>query len=154
MVDTHILETLVFDTTVSRDRFLRICTFLHFSYNLTAYSIEHRLIKVPEILDYFINKFKCIEFIIRWRGKPIELKTSITHNPDKIVTYDILNRMIWESKTDYICNFILFCGKRVSLENVISKLLNPYLSKWYHIVTKMKTVYYRLTLQNDKQNLR
>ncbi|KAI4474615.1 hypothetical protein M0802_015530 [Mischocyttarus mexicanus] len=138
---TPLLETPVFGTTMSRDRFLRICTFLHFSDNSTAYSTEKRLIKVQEIIDYFSNKLKSVyepgqklsldEGIIPWRGR-LRFRT---YNPDKIVKYGILNRMICESKTGYICSFILYCGKSVSLENTILELLNPYLNKWHHIYT-------------------
>ena len=76
---------------MSRDRFLRIYTFLHSSDNSTAYSTERKLIKVQEIQDYSRNKFKSVyepgqnvsldAVIIPWR----ERLRFRAYNPDKIV---------------------------------------------------------------------
>ncbi|CAK9833134.1 PiggyBac transposable element-derived protein 4, partial [Anthophora retusa] len=55
-----LIATLVCSNTLSRDRFLQICTFLHFS-NITVVHVnKDKLIKAQKIIDYFINKFRSV----------------------------------------------------------------------------------------------
>ncbi|XP_055386165.1 piggyBac transposable element-derived protein 4 [Condylostylus longicornis] len=134
-----LIEMPIFRKTMTRNRFQQILTFLHFSDNSIIPSNSNRLIKIQYIIDYFCRKFMEIytpnqnlsldEGMIPWRGR---LKFRV-YNPMKIVKYGILNRMLCESKTGYICNFKLYSGESNNLRNTITEVLAPYLNKWHNI---------------------
>lgn len=55
-----------------------------------------------------------------------------TYNPAKIIKYDLLLRMVYESKTGYICNMELYTGAGKN-RMIILALLKQYLQLEHYI---------------------
>ena len=53
------------------------------------------------------------------------------YNPGKITKYGILVRVVYGSKSGYICNMQIYDGKCEPLTETVSLLLEPYEGKGY-----------------------
>jgi hypothetical protein len=96
-------------------------------------------VKVQPVLNYFKKRFNEVykpcqqlsldECIIPWRGR----LSFRTYNLAKIVKYGVLVRAVSEALTGYICNFEVYAGQGMKLENTILSVIEPYKNMWHHI---------------------
>lgn len=132
-------ETLLLAKPMSRDKFCQIWRAWHFNNNESVQDNSHRLCKVRPLFDIFLPKFKetykpfqqlsLDEGIVPWRGRLFFR----VYKAGKIIKYGVLEQMVCESNTDYICNFEIYCsqGKRLfeTMQIVLSlfaNLMAPY----------------------------
>ncbi|XP_046835607.1 piggyBac transposable element-derived protein 4-like [Vespa crabro] len=130
------ISPLIFGRVTPRIRFHQIWKYWHFNDNEKC---QDRLNKIKPMTDHFKHKFRTVykltkelsldEAIIPWRGK----LCFRTYNPDKIVKYGILVRMLCEARSGYICNFDIYYARGIKLKETILSVLSPYLYLWHDI---------------------
>ena len=113
--------TPIFGRVMPRNRFRQIWRYWHFNDNEKC---QDRLDKIKPITDHFQHKFRAVykptkelsldEAVIPWRGR----LCFRTYNPDKIVKYGILVRMLCEARSGYICNFDIYCARGIKLKDL------------------------------------
>lgn len=50
-----------------------------------------------------------------------------------MIKYEILARVVAESKSSYICNMKMYCGEGRKLAEALLNILTPYKDKYYHV---------------------
>ena len=134
-----LLETPIFPKTMSHDRFKDIWRWWHFVNNDEMDESSDRLFKIRPVYDSLVEKFNTVyaprreisldESIIPWRGR-LEFKV---YNASKIIKYEILVRVVAESKSSYTGNMKMYCGEGRKLAETILDILTPYKDKYYHV---------------------
>ena len=144
-----LLHTPLFGETMSRDRWLSIMQFLHFSDNTQA-NPEDKLCKVRPLLDLLLDRFRNVyipdkvvsvdEELIAWRGR-LQFRQFI---PSKRARFGIKIFALCET-SGYMFNFIVYVGKdHTSFDQqlvaelgksgaVAATLMQPLLDQGYHL---------------------
>ena len=138
-----LLHTPIFETFMSRDRFLLLLKYLHFSDQDES---PDSLRKVRPLFDLFVSKFRenykpeknisIDESLLLWRER-LKCKQYI---PLKRARFEIESFVLAESKTGYVWNLCIYTGKEtryvfVGNENIIKPskvvlhLLEPLLNQ-------------------------
>ncbi|XP_072159136.1 piggyBac transposable element-derived protein 4-like [Bemisia tabaci] len=139
----------IFSQLMSRNRFLAIVRFLHFSSNLDQTNGD-RMFKIRSVLDYIRAKFKalykpgqniCIdESLLLFKGR-LSFKQYIK---TKRARWGIKFYKLCDSLSGYIVDFLLYLGSKTEYTDnykagksgcVVMTLMQPYLGKGYNLFT-------------------
>ena len=143
-----ILCTPFFGSTMTRDRFLLLLSFLYFNDNRNyipreqpGYDATYKLGPIyTSIINSFGNNYyptKCLaidEGIVPWRGN-IHFRV---YNPDKPYKFGLKSYQLCDD-TSYCVQFELYVGKRSdtsqygSTHDVCMRLMNRYLRRGHHL---------------------
>ena len=139
----QIIATPFFNSTMSRDRFLSILRYMHFTEDGNAKKLD----KIKPVLDILLEKFKnvytpeeniCIdESLFSWKGR-LGFRQYI---PSKRSRYGIKIYKLSESKSGYVWNFLIYTGKDTLLcedggnygERVVRTLFSNLTGKGYNL---------------------
>jgi hypothetical protein len=134
-----VFETPILSKTMFRNRFESVTSLLHFSDSSQYENSTDRLYKIRPILKKLSDNFPLVytpqqrvaldEGMLAWRGR---LRFCV-YNPAKITKYGIMVRMVCESSTGYICKLMIYDASRMSLQDTVFELLDPYLGQGYSV---------------------
>lgn len=146
-----LVSTPIFSSSMPRDRFCAILTFLHFSNNEDP-DEEDKLRKLRPLLDIMEESFMTVytpnkqisidEELVAWRGR-LQFRQFI---PSKRARFGVLEVKIFAlcESSGYMCRFVVYVGKDTAYPPaivqqvgkcgaVVAKLLEPYEDKGYHL---------------------
>jgi len=117
-----------FPQAVSRNLLESIWQAWHFSVNSQQTQDSGWLFKVWPVYEYFLQKFRSVyspkqelsldEAMIPRQGC-LKFRTC---NPRKITKYGVVERLVYEAVSGYICNMDIYTAEEKKLEDIISLL--------------------------------
>ena len=143
-----LLSTPIFGSSMPRDRWCAILSFLHFADNATA-DPQDKLAKLRPLIDMTCGLFRTVytparhvsidEELVAWRGR-LQFRQYI---PSKRARFGVKVFALCES-SGYMCDYIIYVGKDTTFDDdmvrtlgksgaVVGKLMEPLQNKGYQL---------------------
>ena len=127
-----VTATPFFPQTMSRNRFLHLNRFLHFTNNDVPNNSFDKLVKVRPVIDHLSAKFKenyqlhqqvsIDEGTLKWKGR-LGFKV---YNPMKPIKYGIKGYMLADSKSSYCYAVLIYDGTTRPFSETVKMLMRPH----------------------------